>query len=286
MPRKQTPPEAQQFQLIPLELIDPPARPIRESFDQEAMEELVQSIRSVGVLQPITVEEHDGRYRIIAGHRRYLAAGRAGLKAIPALIRDTRQLSAVAVTAHENAFREDVNPAEEAVYLSQLLENEAGGDVDRLCQITRLSRNYVETRLQLLRGDPDVFEAVRQRRISMAVARELNKVKDRGYRMMYLDAAIRGGATARTVMEWRIQSEAIAAAEPPQLTPAQAPQPEQAPVVTSPRCIFCDSDDEAWNMDFVPMHRRCRHIFFDRIVGGIKAGLAAAFGGGTDAPES
>ena len=251
------------YREIPLELVDPPALAIRETFDPAAMADLVMSIREVGVLQAISVEQLGGRYRILAGHRRFTAAGLAGLKTIPALVRDTRTVSGVAVTSHENAYREDVNPAEEARYLHELLEHECGGDVDRLCELTRQARSYVEGRLLLLQGDPDVFEALRARRLSMAVARELNRVKDRGYRMMYLDAAIRGGATARIVQEWRIQSEAM--------MPAPAPDPGDgsnqytglpAPITTM-RCVCCSSDAEPWAMDLIPVHRRCRQMFVD-----------------------
>jgi len=261
------------YRELPLDLIDQPALPIRESFDQTALEELTASIRELGVLQPIAVEEHGGRYRILAGHRRYIASTRAGRATIPAIIRDTRQISGQAVTVHENFFREDVNPAEEARYLSHLLEEECGGDVDRLCELTRQQRSYVEGRLILLRGDPDVFEALRQRRLSIAVAKELNRVQDRGYRMMYLDAAIRGGATARIVQEWRIQSESM--------TPAAAPEPTNgenqftglpAPITTM-ICLFCDSSAEPWEMELVPMHRRCRAIFLDRFLAKLKQGL-------------
>lgn len=251
---------------IALELIDQPALPIRETFDTQALEDLAQSIRDVGVLQAIAVEQHGGRYRILAGHRRFIAAGRAGLKTIPAVVRDTRSVSGVAVTSHENAFREDVNPAEEARYLAQVLEHECGGDVDRLCELTRQARSYVEGRLLLLQGDPDVFEALRARRVSMAVARELNRVKDRGYRMMYLDAAIRGGATARIVQEWRIQSEAMMPADAPPATDGANQYTGLPAPITAMRCVCCDNSEEPWNMELIAVHRRCRGMFVDPMI--------------------
>jgi ParB family chromosome partitioning protein len=261
------------YRELPLGLIDQPALPIRESFDQAALEELTQSIRDVGVLQPIAVEQHLGRFRILAGHRRFTAATRAGLHTIPAVIRDTRVISGQAVTIHENFFREDVNPAEEANYLAHLLEQECAGDVDRLCILTHQVRSYVEGRLLLLRGDPDVFDALRQRRLSMAVARELNRVTDRGYRMMYLDAAIRGGATARIVQEWRIQSESMAPAIAPPLTDGENQFTGLPAPITTMICLFCDSAAEPWEMELVPMHRRCRAIFLDRFLAKLKQGL-------------
>lgn len=276
------------YREIPLELIDPPALAIRETFDLEAMDELVRSIREVGVLQPIAVEEHGGRFRILAGHRRYVAATRAPLKTIPAVIRDTRTISGQAVTVHENFYREDVNPAEEARYLSQLLEQECGGDVDRLCELTRQVRSYVEGRLVLLQGDPDVFEALRQRRISMAVARELNRVTDRGYRMMYLDAAIRGGATARIVQEWRIQANQAAPSEPPAPTSGENQYTSLPAPITTMTCLCCGSTAEPWAMELIAVHLRCRGMFLDphlaRIRGVMGAGVQEVPSGGTPTP--
>jgi len=264
------------YREIAVELIDPPALAIRETFDQAALDDLTRSIAEVGVLQPISVEAHGGRYRILAGHRRYISAVRAALKTIPAVIRDTSQVSGVAVTSHENAYREDVNPAEEATYLARLLETDCGGDVDRLCQLTRQARSYVEGRLLLLGGDPDVFEALRARRLSMAVARELNKVNDRGYRMMYLDAAIRGGATARIVQEWRTQANLAAPAEAPPPTTEENQYTGLPAPVTTMTCVCCGSADEPWAMELLAVHRRCRGMFLDPHLARIRGVLAAA----------
>jgi ParB family chromosome partitioning protein len=277
------------YREIPLELIDQPALAIRETFDQDKLEELILSIQELGVLQPIAVEQHGGRYRILAGHRRYVASLRAGLKTIPAVIRDTTQVDGVAVTSHENAFREDVNPAEEARYLAELLESRCGGDVDRLCALTRQTRTYVESRLVLLRGDPDVFEALRQNRISMAVARELNRVEDRGYRMMYLDAAIRGGATARVVQEWRTHANLAAPMQAPDSPTGENQWTGMPAPVTAMTCICCGSAEEPWAMELIPVHRRCRGMFLDahlaRIRGVIRPEATEEATGGTAAPH-
>jgi len=264
------------FREIPLELIDEPPLPMRQTFDPAALDELTESIRRVGVVLPIAVTEHGRRFQIQDGHRRYIGATRAGLKTIPAVIRGTGQISTEAVKCNANLYREDVNPAEQALYFHQLLEQQCGGDVDRLCQLTSLKRAFVEERLTLLAGDPDVFRALQERRISMAVARELNRVKDRGYRMMYLDAAIRGGATARMVQEWRVTADAIAPVEPPPLTPGDNQFTTLPPPITTMTCVCCESPDEPWEMELVPMHKRCRLIFLERFLQRVRLALSEA----------
>jgi ParB family chromosome partitioning protein len=259
---------------IPLELIDPPEVAIRESMDQTALEELTDSIREVGVLQPILVLPGDGRYRILAGHRRFIAAGRAALRTIPAVVRALYAGAGEAVTVHENAFREDVNPAEEARYFAHLLEHSCEGDVDKLCRLTRQKRGYVEERLILLRGDPEVLAALKERRISMAVARELNRIQDQGYRRMYLDAAARGGATARMVQEWRIHSDRVIPVEPPapgdgtnQFSGLPAP-------ITTMMCFLCDGTDDVHEMELLYVHRACRKVILERFLRGLKGEAA------------
>jgi ParB/RepB/Spo0J family partition protein len=274
------------YRELALELIDEPSLAMRETFEAEQMEDLAASIRDLGVIMPIVVKPAGGRYEICDGHRRYLAAIRAGLATIPAVLQQANGTSGEAIKIHANAFREDVNPAEEARYLDQVLERDCAGDIDQLCALTHLARSYVEGRLLLLEGDPDVFTAIRERKISLAVARELNRVKDRGYRLMYLDAAIRGGATARLVAEWRIKSDSIMPADAPdsgnganQYTGLPAP-------VTSMTCLCCDSDEEPWEMELLPLHRRCRRIFLDRPLAAIKANIGQGPNLGTHAAKS
>jgi ParB family chromosome partitioning protein len=255
---------------IPLNLIDEPPLPMRQTFDAQALDELTESVQRMGVLQPISVEQTGGRFRIQDGHRRYIASVRAGRPTIPSVIRGVDQVSGEAVKVHANLHREDVNPAEQATYFQKLLDSQCNGDVDRLCELTSLRRPWVEERLCLLAGDPDVFEALRGRRISMAVAKELNRVKDRGYRMMYLDAAVRGGASARMVQEWRIKSEALSPAEAPPATTGENQFTALPPPITQMCCLFCESTAEPWEMELIPVHRRCRALFLDRILARLK----------------
>lgn len=270
---------ADSFRLVPLEQIDPPDLPMRQAMDQTALEELAGSIRTLGVLQPISLARRGERYVILDGHRRYTAATMAGLKQIPAVIRDDAGSFNEAVKVHANLFREDVDPAQQAVYLAQLLETHCGGDVDRLCELTRLKRGLVEDRLLLLAGDPEVFGALAKYQISLAVARELNKIKDQGYRRMYLDAAVRGGATARMVMEWRLAAERAAPLEAPPTGDGTNQHSHLPPPVTTMRCVCCNDDEAPWEMELVPMHRRCRAIFLERTLAAVREALAATLGG-------
>jgi ParB/RepB/Spo0J family partition protein len=278
MPKRDAQP---QYALVPLDKIDPPALAMRQTFDEQKLEELTQSVKQEGVILPICLIVRGSRYEIDDGHRRFIAATRNGHKIIHAMIYATAGAAAEARKIHANLFREDVNPAEQAVYFGTLLSQRCAGDVDRLVELTGLKRPLLEDRLNLLLGDDAVFAALKDGRISLAVSKELNKVRDPGYRAMYLDAAIAGGASARLVIQWRTQAEAIAAVEAPPPTDGTNQFTSLPAPITTMTCICCESADRPWEMELVPMHRQCRAMFIDRALARIRAALGDAVQGVT-----
>jgi ParB family chromosome partitioning protein len=262
----------------PLELIDPPSLAMRETFDEAGLAELAESIRQVGVVLPIKLRSRGARFEIIDGHRRYVASLMAGRQTIPSVAVDVGDDLGEALKAHANYWREDVNPAEEAVWFSRLLETHCEGDVDRLCTMLHLKRSYVEDRLLLLEADAEIIAAVREKRIGFGHARELQQVRDRSTRLMYLDSAIRGGATVRLIREWRQRANAAPAGEaPPPSDGLNQHTGTPAPAFTM-SCLCCGSDDAPWEMELIYVHRRCRGMFLDpymaRLRGELPAGAA------------
>jgi ParB/RepB/Spo0J family partition protein len=252
---------------IPIALIDDPIRPSRESFDEQKLEELIASIRDAGLIQPISVVVSGDRYRVLAGHRRLIACRALHHLVIRARVypADT-DLSAV-VQVHENVIREDLNPAEEATWWWELLEQHCGGDTNQLAGLLKLSREHVERRLALKTGDEDVFAALGQGLIGAGVAEELNRVKDRSRRVMYLDAAVRGGATRALIREWRSKGEALDALQ------GAAPVVDQVNAGTGgaappPRlaCELCDQGVESGAIETMYVHRHCRRSMIDRLL--------------------
>lgn len=245
--------------LIPLALIDEPAVAIRSTFDEVQLGELAASIRDMGLIQPIIVKPAGDRYEVVAGHRRLIACQLAHLDPVPCLVRAAGAIDPNAVKIAENYYREPVNPAEEAAFLDNLLNTQCGGDTDNLAALIKHSRSYVEDRLTLHRGDPRILEALKQRQISLTVARELNRVKDADLRLVYTEAAIRGGATASVIRTWRQQevqgfssTESGEAAAASSRTAANLFQPAEM------RCLFCGDADEPERIEHVWLHKHCR----------------------------
>lgn len=265
-------------QSIPLALIDPPALAMREKMDQTGMERLIESVALFGVILPIVVKPTaGGRYEIVDGHRRYVAATHAELKEIPAVVRVPGAQSMEALKCHANYFREDVNPAEEASFLNEVLERDAGGDVDRLGEMLCLRRTYIEDRLLLLKGDPKVLEAVKDGLISFSVARELNRVKQDGVRWSYLEAAIAGGATARLVIQWRTESEKLENLFTMDPGDGSNQHTGVPPAQTAPECLACHGTDEPWTLQYLVIHARCKRIFLDPLLKKLAETLGTEF---------
>jgi len=161
------------LQELPLDLITPGPYQPRSIFDKDRLEELAESIRHQGVIQPVVVREiGDKEYQLIAGERRWRAAQLAGIEKIPAIIRNVPDEIAIAMALVENIQRENLNPIEEATALKRLVmefqmtHQEAGDAVGR-------SRSAVSNLLRLLELSEEVRELVDARHLEMGHARAL-----------------------------------------------------------------------------------------------------------------
>lgn len=247
---------------LPLTQIDEPELASRETFDEEKLLSLSESIKANGVIQPIIVERQNGRYRIHAGHRRFLASTMAGKESIPAIVYEEGKCDGEALMLHENLYREDLNVGEEASFLSRLLDKYCEGDTDKLCAMVKQNREYVESRLNLLTGDLYVLQALKENKISYMCAREFNKYKDTPLRLAHLDAACRGGATARMVSEWRKSGENIARVDPMQGAPIGNETASTPLEAFRMACVICNSEEEKYSMELMYVHRGlCMGLF-------------------------
>jgi ParB family chromosome partitioning protein len=152
------------FAELPVSAITPNARQPREVFEEEAMAELVHSIKEIGLLQPVVVRPvGEDRYELIMGERRWRATGQAGLDTIPAIVRDTSDDDMLRDALLENLHRAELNPLEEAAAYQQLLDD-FGCTHDELAGRIGRSRPQISNTLRLLRLSPPV-----QRRVAAGV---------------------------------------------------------------------------------------------------------------------
>ncbi len=155
--------------------IEPNRSQPRKTFDEDALEELADSIRQYGLIQPIMVQKREGYYEIIAGERRWRACMKAGLKEVPVIIREYDDQKIMELSLIENLQREDLNPMEEARAYKRLME-EFGLTQEEIAGRVSKSRPVIANALRLLKLDERVQTMVEQGEISMGHARALASV--------------------------------------------------------------------------------------------------------------
>lgn len=157
----------------PIEFVSPNPRNPRRTFGEDDLEDLTQSIREHGIVQPVVVRTMpDGRYEIIAGERRWRAAQRAGLTSVPIVIRDVTDRVALELAIIENVQRADLNAVEEAQGYQQLIDEHQYTQAD-LGQVIGKSRSHVANTLRLLRLPDHVRSLVTDGSLSAGHARTL-----------------------------------------------------------------------------------------------------------------
>lgn len=137
----------------------------RKRFDQEALEELAQSIKEYGLIQPIVVTKKDGYYSIIAGERRWRASKLAGLKEIPAIIREDNEKINSEISLIENMQREDLNPVEKAMGIKTLIDT-YGMSQEEVAKKLGKGRSTVANWIRVLNLEPRVLEMAKEGKIS------------------------------------------------------------------------------------------------------------------------
>ncbi len=157
--------------------VEPNREQPRKNFDEDALQELADSIKQFGLLQPILVQDRKDYYEIIAGERRWRAAKLAGLKEVPVIIRNYTEQEIVEISLIENIQREDLNPIEEAQAYKRLL-TEFHLKQDEVAERVSKSRAAVTNSIRLLKLNEDVQRMVVDEMISTGHARALLAVEN------------------------------------------------------------------------------------------------------------
>lgn len=189
------------FSEIPVDDVSPNPRQPRAVFDEDAMVELVESIREVGLLQPVVVRAlPGGRYELVMGERRWRAVVRAGLATIPAIVRHTRDDAMLRDALLENLHRSSLNPLEEAAAYQQLLDD-FGCTHDELATRIQRSRPQISNTIRLLKLPPAVQRRVAAGVLSAGHARALLALTDAPAQERLAQRIVAEGLSVRSVEE-------------------------------------------------------------------------------------
>jgi ParB family transcriptional regulator, chromosome partitioning protein len=165
------------FLEIDLDLIEPNAEQPRTRFEETSLDELAQSIRANGIVQPIVVRRKGSRYQIVAGERRWRAAQKVGLQKIPVVIKDISDEKILELALIENIQRQELNAIEEANAYRKLIDS-IGLTQEMLAERVGKNRTVITTYLRLLRLPGDIQKLVEENKISAGHARALLMVDD------------------------------------------------------------------------------------------------------------
>jgi len=258
MDKKQDPPIAvkSSFEEISIDVIDDPRAPIRTDLSPESLEELVGSIRQFGIIEPLAVKRVGDRFEVIAGHRRLTAAGIAGLVAVPCYIFNVPEEEAEFIKIHENLYREDIKPSDQAEHFDYLIRHFKLSPA-KISKLVRKSESFVTERLQILSYPAELREALDSGKIKYSIAREFYRIKDITKLREYLRYATANGISPNMAKSW--VEDALKPAPSFVQTnddtgsPA-SPAPYEAPKTS---CIYCTEIGELAHMEIVYMHSAC-----------------------------
>ncbi len=181
---------------IPVDLIEPNPFQPRMNFDPEALQELSDSIRTFGLIQPITVRKKGAKYQIISGERRFRASTLAGMDMIPAYIRDATDQGMLEMAIVENIQRENLDPIEVAMSYQRLME-ECRLTQEQMADRVGKKRASVANQLRLLRLPAKVQHDLKVGLVSVGHAKVLLGVEDPKVQEMLCDLIVRGGLSVR-----------------------------------------------------------------------------------------
>ena len=163
--------------MVKIDEIEPNRSQPRQSFDEDALQELADSIKLHGIIQPLIVQKNDEFYKIIAGERRWRAARLAGLTEVPVIIKDYTPMESMEIALIENLQREDLNPIEEAIAFQKLI-NEYGLKQEEAAEKVSKSRTAVTNSLRLLKLEDRVKQMIIDEMISSGHGRALLAIAD------------------------------------------------------------------------------------------------------------
>jgi len=223
---------------IPLAELLPPLYPVRTHADDDKMRELVRSIATKGLLHPLVVTSEDGKYRILAGHRRLIAVRGLGWQEVPCNILDLDGRKAEDITVEENLVREDINDLDLGFFLKHICDRE-GLSQRQVAERYGHSGAWANRYIRLTKLDDDTQMAVQEGVLDGRAALELQRIDNQDLRQVYTREAIVHGHSLTRVRQQADSYQQHKRAIDQGIEVAQAIREEQAADPYQLRCVGC-----------------------------------------------
>ena len=189
------------YRHIPVTRIVAPAPAVRFDVSGESVDELAESIKKIGLIEPLIVKQNKDKYEIIAGHRRFTACLRAAVKNVKCIVVDVNETDQETIKMHENTQRLNVSPVEQGVYFSYLVQKKKMKQSE-IAEMMNVSEGFVSQRLSIMSWHDDLISAVDGGQISFSSARELSRITEEAALLSHLRQAVEHGVTPRVANVW------------------------------------------------------------------------------------
>lgn len=248
------------YEEVSLDQILDPERPIRSDLSPESVEDLAKSIKQFGVINPLVVRKVGEKYEVVTGHRRLVASEIAGLVKVPIIITDKPNTINDLIKVHENLYRKDLNPVDEADYINYLIKTHKLSP-SKVAELIGRSHQYVSDRLSVLNYPEDLREALTHGRVVFSVARELNKIDNKETQREYLEYAIKHGITPNVAKMWQqdLRRQEEVGVEDPKVAPVSTPPAKSQEY--SVDCALCNNPVPLRESRAIYTHNSCLSQF-------------------------
>jgi len=228
------------------DIVDPLFQP-RDELELEGLEALANSIKEIGLINPIIVKPHGDQYRLIAGTRRFHAFKMLGKDSIPAKVVEEGDRESTLIQFSENFHRQDLNPLQLARMVEFLLSEMKLSTLE-VSQLCNKSREWVSRTLSLLEMPDYLQEAVETTVLSSSVAQELDRIPNEKLKEQYTAYAVQSGCTEKTARQWVTQTKMTLAAQAGRKADreaeAAAPPPPPPPPLQRQTCYLCGAPED------------------------------------------
>lgn len=254
----------EQIKHIRLDKLKPPSFDGRLSSSPEDDDDLMNSIRELGILEPLIVMETADGLEIIAGNRRFIEAGRAGLAAVPCIIKKATESMAEKIKLHENIKRLPLSHVDQGYTFAHLIKK-FGMTEQQIATLVGKSIAYVSQHLSLINSDETLVQAVHDGRLNFSHARELMQCKDSDERQRLQDIIIKHGASTDVVHTWVHESnrETDNLGGPPRESyPIQREAETKIPMYP---CAACEAPVSIIKLKILRLCPECHQLLFNDI---------------------
>jgi len=232
---------------------------MRLSFEDQAFDELVESVRRHGVLVPILLENKGEYFSVVAGHRRFAAARKVGLSELPCCVLDSVEGQGWGYAFAENLFRKDLSPIELAGTIKDCLES-GEWTVESLARAVGRGDQWVRLYRGLADWPEDVQVAVHTGKLSVSAAANLAAISDDVHRGMLVNYAVENGATARITAAWLQSYEVGKLTADPGTTEPVPGRSALEPVIPYTPCVICGEQFKMIDLHFTPICTGCSDV--------------------------